>query len=135
MCLSNNVDGNNALYTEGKVYKFENGYITCNNGIVLSAKGTPVMSFEEWNEFSHSDFKEIKVKYCDEYKVGDRVLVKSEKQVEEEKLYEGMVPFGPPMKKYCDKVITLDEKDYWDNTFLTNNWWWRNDFFVGKVLE
>lgn len=76
-----------------------------------------------------------KIVKCDEYKVGDKVLVKSEKQVEEEKLYEGMCPFVYPMKKYCDKVIVLAEKDGWDNTFLTNNWWWRNDFFVGKVVE
>ena len=136
MCLSNNGGGNNALYTEGKVYKFENGYITCDDGKVLSAKGTPVMSFEEWNEFSYSDFKEIKVKRCDEYKVGDRVLVKSEKQVDDEDLMNSdHARFVRPMRKYCNTVITLERKDVSDGTFHSNDWWWEKDFFVGKVVE
>lgn len=75
-----------------------------------------------------------KIVKCDEYKVGDKVLVKSEKQVSSEKLFDVSPHFVEAMRKYCDKVITLGTKTP-DETFLFEGFWWGKDFFVGKVVE
>ena len=75
-----------------------------------------------------------KIVKCDEYKEGDKVLVKSEKQVVSEKLLDVFPHFVWLMRKYCDKVITLGEKMP-DEAFLYEGFWWGKDFFVGKVVK
>lgn len=75
-----------------------------------------------------------KIVKCDEYEKGDKVLVKSEKQVDSEKLFDVFPHFVWGMRKYCDKVITLGTKMA-DETFLYEHYWWGKDFIVGKVVE
>lgn len=75
-----------------------------------------------------------KIVKCDKYEKGDKVLVKSEKQVDSEKLFDVFPHFVWGMRKYCGKVITLGTKMA-DETFLYEHYWWGKDFFVGKVVE
>lgn len=75
-----------------------------------------------------------KIVKCEEYEKGDKVLVKSEKQVDGEKLFDVFPHFVWGMRKYCGKVITLGTKMA-DETFLYERYWWGKDFFVGKVVE
>lgn len=53
--VGNNVD----LYTLGKIYQFVDGTLTCNNGFILKNYGKPFESFDQFKEYTASDFIEI----------------------------------------------------------------------------
>ena len=74
-----------------------------------------------------------KIVKCDKYKVGDRVLVKSNEQLIDDGCKNSI--FVKPMEKYCNTVIKLEYEDTNDGTFTSDGWWWHKDFFVGKVVE
>lgn len=76
-----------------------------------------------------------KIVKCDEYKVGDKVLVKSEQQVDDEGLRNKKPHFVSGMREYCGKVIVLKEKSLPSERFRSHGWWWSKDFLVGKVVE
>lgn len=56
VCIDN--INNPTLYTNGKIYQFNDGFMTANNGDKYP--DDPVHSFEEWSEWTGSKFIEIK---------------------------------------------------------------------------
>lgn len=131
LCVDNKY--NKGLYTKGQVYKFENGVVKCNDGsIMYGFRDKPFMSFEDWKEFTSSEFKEINVVTCDEYKRGDKVLVKFKNQVKEENLSKVYPCFIEEMERFCGKVIRVPEDG---SNFRYHGFTWTTDFIVGKVVE
>lgn len=131
LCVDNKY--NKGLYTKGQVYKFENGVVKCNDGSIMSGfRDKPFMSFEDWKEFTSSEFKEINVVTCDKYKRGDKVLVKFKNQVKEENLSNVYPCFIEEMERFCGKVIRVPEDG---SNFRYHGFTWTTDFIVGKVVE
>ena len=58
ICTSN--FGNTNAYTVGKIYQFKDGILITNKGGVVSNHGKPFTSFTEFNNFSASEWIEIK---------------------------------------------------------------------------
>lgn len=57
VCVAS-TDGNANLYTIGKIYQFVDGQMTCDDGSKMPCY-KHIKNFEEWDEFSSSDFVEI----------------------------------------------------------------------------
>lgn len=57
VCIAN--PGNKNVHTVGKIYQFEDGMMTADNGKKYP-KSTPIHSFKEWEDWTASTFIEIK---------------------------------------------------------------------------
>lgn len=58
VCIDN--IGNIGAYTIGKIYQFEDGILTADNGSKMKYYDKPIKSFEEWQKFSSSKWLEVK---------------------------------------------------------------------------
>lgn len=138
LCVDN--CNNPGLYTKGKIYKFENGKLESDTGVLMSGCfGKPCRSFEDWKQFTASKFKEIKVDAKPAYKMGDKVYIKTWEQLVKEFGGESLVyvktepTFVTSMKKHCGSIITIGR--VYNDCVYADGWYFDNDCILGKVVD
>lgn len=110
--------------TDGWVYKVCNGGITLDSGYKVVYN---LHSFEQLQRYSNATWEELELVKCDEYEVGDHVLVQNKRGIT-------WNPDGE-MDNYIGKICVISERIS-ENLYRLNfdEWYFHTDDFVGKLI-